>query len=70
VCSGEDRLQFMQLSRCPQIVKAFLTLTKCYLDAARAGVPAADVGGRAVAGAPGAEGQRDEGAREPLAAPR
>ena len=50
--------------------RTFLTLLKCYLDAARAGVPAADVGGRAVAGAARAEGGHGEGARGPPAAPR
>jgi hypothetical protein len=34
---------------------------------ARAGVPAADVGGRAVPGPPGAESKHDEGARDSLA---
>lgn len=41
-----------------------------WLPAARAGVSAADVRGRAVAGAPGAEGEHDEDAREPVAAAR
>ena len=69
----KNRLQLMQLSHChchPNRCRTFLTLLKRYLDAARAGVPAADVGGRAVAGAARAEGGHGEDAREPPAAPR